>query len=325
VADFAGAAPQPTITQVTAQVNADQAAYDKDVQQYDQANGQLKDAKGRLAQINAQVSADTLRYNTARKGVVQIASASYEDSGQTSLAGLLTTNDPSVVLSEASILTELTGARNQQTKAFLADAQQLASVQQQQQNKERGVQQLTDQAKSKKDAAQQTLDHENAILGSLTAAQRAAVQSQTVGGTQTGSGSTSSGTTTGGTIVVAPNATQAQKAIAFARAQLGCHYVYGGTGPCGAGFDCSGLVQAAWGYAGVTIPRTTGEMWSALPHIPLSALVPGDLIEYNGEGHVAMYVGGGMIIDAPRTGLNVEEIPMSTSWYASNTDGYLAP
>jgi cell wall-associated NlpC family hydrolase len=329
-AQFAGAAPQPTISQVTAMVNADQAKYDKAVQHYDAENSQLQSAKGRLSQINAEVAADTTRYNAARKKVVQIAAASYEDSGQTSLAGLLTTSDPGTVLAEASILTQLTGARNQQTKVFLADAQQLASVQQTQQHTEAGIQQLTNQAAADRDAAKRTLDHENAVLDSLTAAQRAAVQAATIGGggttgSTTGSSSRTSNTSTTTTPVVQPGATQAQKAVAFVYAQLGCPYLYGGTGPCHPGFDCSGLVQAAWAYAGISIPRTTYEDWAALPHIPSSSLVPGDLIIYNGEGHVAMYVGGGYIIDAPRTGLNVEKIPMSTSWYANATDGYLAP
>ena len=52
---------------------------------------------------------------------------------------------------------------------------------------------------------------------------------------------------------------------------------------------------------------------------------PGDLLIYNGEGHVAIYVGGGYIIDAPQTGMNVQKIPESTSWYASNLDGALRP
>ncbi len=60
--------------------------------------------------------------------------------------------------------------------------------------------------------------------------------------------------------------------------------------------------MSAWASAGVTIPRDTYEQWAALPHIPVSDIKPGDLLYYNGIGHVAMYVGGGMIIDAPTTG-----------------------
>jgi cell wall-associated NlpC family hydrolase len=122
-----------------------------------------------------------------------------------------------------------------------------------------------------------------------------------------------------------PTSTQAQKAVAFAYAQLGCPYVYGGTGPCHRGYDCSGLAQAAWAAAGVQIPRDSYSQWAALPHVPLSSIEPGDLLIYNGEGHVAIYVGGGYIIDAPQTGMNVQKIPESTSWYASNLDGALRP
>ena len=106
-----------------------------------------------------------------------------------------------------------------------------------------------------------------------------------------------------------PTGTQADEAVAFAYDQLGCPYVYGGTGPCHMGFDCSGLAQAAWASAGVQIPRDSYEQWAALPHVPLSSIEPGDLLIYDGEGHVAMYVGGGYIIDAPQTGENVEKIP----------------
>jgi peptidoglycan DL-endopeptidase CwlO len=321
-AQIAGAAPQPSISQVQAQVNADQAKYDEAQQQYDGDTVQLTAAKNRLGQINGEVAAATKTYNKARKGVVQIAQASFEDSGQTSLAGLLTTSDPGTVLGMASILTELTGARNQQVQTFLADAQQLSSVQQTQQHTELGIQQLTDQAKALKDSAQQTLDHENAVLASLTTAQRAAIQ--TVGGSSGTTSPTSATTTT--TPVIPPASSAAGKAVAYVIAMKNahCHYVWAEAGPCSIGFDCSGLMQAAWIYAGYTqMPRDTAEEWAVLPHIPQSALAPGDLILYNNDTHVGMYVGGGMIVDAPHTGLDVEEIPFSTPWYADNITGFV--
>jgi cell wall-associated NlpC family hydrolase len=84
-------------------------------------------------------------------------------------------------------------------------------------------------------------------------------------------------------------------------------------------------MMAAWASAGVTIPRDTYEQWAALPHISLSDLQPGDLLYYNGIGHVAMYVGNGMIIDAPAAGQPVRELPMSTAWYAGSLDGAARP
>ena len=89
-------------------------------------------------------------------------------------------------------------------------------------------------------------------------------------------------------------------------------------------FDCSGLAQAAWASAGVAIPRTTYEQWAALPHISTSALEPGDLLYFDGIGHVVIYVGGGQIIDAPQTGSDVQKVPLA-GWYASSLVGAARP
>ena len=111
--------------------------------------------------------------------------------------------------------------------------------------------------------------------------------------------------------------------MAFAYAQLGKPYVWGATGP--GSYDCSGLVQAAWAAAGVSIPRTTYDQYSALPHVPMSSIRPGDLIFFDGLGHVAMYAGNNMIIDAPQPGQNVEYISLSSPWYSSTVDGAARP
>jgi peptidoglycan DL-endopeptidase CwlO len=316
IAQVAGAQPQPTIAQVQAEVNALTAKFNKAVEQYDATQQQLTAAKGRLRQVNKEMAVDEGRYGAARVKVVQIVDAAYMDSGSTSLAGLLTSNNPSQVLSEASIIMQLTGDRNMETQAFLTAAQQLSSVQQEQEHTELGIQELADQQANTKNSIAKLLNSKKATLDTLTASQQQQVTANTLGGTGTSSGSQ---TYTG------PTGSQADKAVQFVYDQLGCPYLYGGTGPCHPGFDCSGLVQAAWAYAGVSIPRDTYEQWAALPHISESSLEPGDLIYYDGVGHVAMYVGGGYIIDAPQTGYTVEKIPMSTPWYADSVVGYARP
>ena len=315
ISQAAGAAPQPTISQVQAQVNQLTAQFNKAVEQYDQVAEQLTAAKGRLNQVNKEMAGDRAKYDAARLEVVQIANASYMDSGQTSLAGLFTANDPARLLAVASIIMQLTGARNMETQYFLGIAQQLGSVQQEQQRTELGIQQLVNQRSRTKNNIQKLLKSKQDTLDSLTATQ----QQQVLAGGLGGAGGSTSGTYTG------PTGTQADTAVAFVYKQLGCPYVYGGTGPCSDGFDCSGLVQAAWAAAGISIPRDTYEQWAALPHVSASSIEPGDLLYYSGEGHVAMYVGGGYIIDAPSSGYNVEKIPMSTAWYADNFDGAARP
>jgi peptidoglycan DL-endopeptidase CwlO len=317
ISEAAGAEPSPSISQVQARINVLTGEFNKAVEQYDAVAEQLTAAKARLAQVDKEMAADQKAYDDSRVKVVRIADAAYEDSGSTSLAGLLTANNPAQVLAEASMVMQLTGADNLQTQQFLDAAQQLTSVQQEQQRTEYGIQQLADQRKQTRDHIASLLNSEKATLDTLTAQQQQQVQQNNVGGT--------GGTTTPPAQYTGPTGTQADAAVKFAFDQLGCPYVYGATGPCADGFDCSGLVQAAWAYAGVSIPRDTYEQWDALPHIPLSQVVPGDLLYYNGIGHVAMYVGNGEIIDAPQPGMDVEEIPEDTSWYVENFDGAAEP
>jgi cell wall-associated NlpC family hydrolase len=98
-------------------------------------------------------------------------------------------------------------------------------------------------------------------------------------------------------------------------AQLGKPYQWGATGP--ASFDCSGLVQAAYAAAGIHVARTTYQWQQDGPVIPLGQVQPGDLLFSAGSdgtraspGHVVMYLGGGQVIQAPRTGTDVQIDPV---------------
>lgn len=114
---------------------------------------------------------------------------------------------------------------------------------------------------------------------------------------------------------------KAGRAVAYVYAQLGCPYVWGGNGPCRDGYDCSGLMQQAWLYAGVSIPRISWEQQSELPQVSLHDLRPGDILGMYGNSHVGMYVGHGMMIDAPVPGAVVEKVPVP--WSA--VDGAVRP
>jgi cell wall-associated NlpC family hydrolase len=105
-----------------------------------------------------------------------------------------------------------------------------------------------------------------------------------------------------------PDGAATARAIAFARAQIGRPYLWGGDGPDAgeAGFDCSGLVAAAYATAGVQLPRTAHTQYHATTRIDESELRPGDLVFYGGPDtkihHVGLYIGGGQMIDAPSAG-----------------------
>ena len=308
----AGAAPQPTISQVQAQVNGLQAKIDKIGQQYDQVTGQLAAARGRLAAVRRQAAREQSQFDAARTKLAQVAVAAYENSARTSDAGLLSSADPAVILGQASLLQQLSSSQRARAVQLLASARQLTSVQQELQRTEDGIAALHTQLATRKTALGKLLASRQATLDSLTTAQQGQVGAVGVG---------AGGTTTA--VYTGPTSTQAEKAVAFAYAQLGKPYQWGATGP--GSYDCSGLVQAAWASAGVSIPRVTYDQWAALPHIATSSLQPGDLLLYDGEGHVAMYVGDSYIIDAPTTGLDVQKIPMNTDWYAQTFDGAVRP
>ena len=311
----AGAAPQPTVNQVQAKVNQLTSQFDQVSEQLDQADQQLSTAQSRLSQVRVHLNNANAQFQAAQANVAQTAAAAFEDTGSTSVAGVLTSGDPSVILQQGSLLLELSGTRSAETKQLLSDASQLTGVEQEMQRTESGIATLKSQLAAHKNSLSKLITTEKATLASLTVPEQQTVASNSIGGNGTTAKISYSG----------PTSTQAGKAVAFVYAQLGCPYVYGGTGPCHSGFDCSGLVQAAWAAAGVAIPRDTYEDWAQLPHVSFSTIEPGDLILYNGEGHVAMYVGGGYIIDAPQTGMDVERIPMSTSWYAEGEDGVVRP
>jgi cell wall-associated NlpC family hydrolase len=316
----AGAAPTPTVAQVQAKVNALTTQFDKVSEQLDQAGQQLSAAQSRLAQVKVHLNHANTQFQTAQANVAQNAAAAFEDTGATSMAGVLTSGDPQALLQQGSFLLEISGSRSAQTQQLLSDASQLTGVEQEMQRTETGVATLKNQLAAHKSSLSKLIDTEKATLAGLTVPEQQTVATNTIGG----NASSISGSTTPQQSPL-PTNSAAGKAIAFVYAQLGCPYVYGATGPCHMGFDCSGLMQAAYASAGVQIPRDTFADWSELPHVSMSALEPGDMILYDGEGHVAMYVGNGYIIDSPQTGLDVEKIPESTSWYADNADGAVRP
>jgi cell wall-associated NlpC family hydrolase len=97
---------------------------------------------------------------------------------------------------------------------------------------------------------------------------------------------------------------QGKKAVSYATAQIGKPYQWGAEGP--KTYDCSGLTSQAWISAGQGIPRTSQEQWKRLRHIDIEDMRPGDLIIYfDDASHVAMYVGDGAIVHAPRPGRTV--------------------
>ncbi|ANB08528.1 hypothetical protein SAM40697_4570 [Streptomyces ambofaciens] len=105
---------------------------------------------------------------------------------------------------------------------------------------------------------------------------------------------------------------EGDRAVRFAVDQVGKPYEWGAEGP--ASYDCSGLTSVAWERAGTPIPRTSQEQWARLERVPLDELRPGDLVVYFPEAtHVAMYLGDGTVVQAPRPGAEVKVSPIAAN------------
>jgi cell wall-associated NlpC family hydrolase len=132
--------------------------------------------------------------------------------------------------------------------------------------------------------------------------------SSTTSPPSTGSAQSSTGQSQTGPSGPGPaQAPGANKVLAYARAQLGKPYQWGGAGPDS--FDCSGLVMMAWEQAGIYFPHLAQDQYDLTSRIPLSALIPGDLVFFGTPDnvyHVGIYIGNGNMIDAPETGQNVQ-------------------
>lgn len=141
----------------------------------------------------------------------------------------------------------------------------------------------------------------------------AAQQAQSLALQQTAVGASASD---GATTVAPPS--QYGGVVGIAMHYLGTPYVWGGESP--AGFDCSGFVAYVYAQVGVSLPHYTGAQWNVGVPVARSDLQPGDLVFFDGLGHVGIYIGGNSFIHAPHTG-DVVRVSSLTGWYADTYVG----
>jgi cell wall-associated NlpC family hydrolase len=314
----AAALPQPTIAQVKAKLAAINAKSSRLGQQYDQVLQQLSVANQRLKVLNKETARYRKTFDTMRTRMGRLAAVAYEQGGASSPVALLTSESPQQVLDQASILNELSIANASQIHQYQAASRQLLNAQQAATRARAAILPLKRSLHKRIAVLNQLKKQQEDLLASLTPPQR------------TGTGPGGGG---GGGHYHGPTSTQAGQAVAFAYNQLGCPYVFGGTGPCSAGFDCSGLTSSAWASAGISIPRVSYDQMSSLPSVPLHTasgafttryLQPGDILGFSSNSHVGIYVGGGYLIDAPVPGQHVQKVALA-GWYLSNLDGAVRP
>jgi peptidoglycan DL-endopeptidase CwlO len=310
VTGSAGAAPTPTLAQAEHRVTVIEAKLGQLDQQYDAVQVQLAATRQRLKLVERQLGVFGVEFANLRQEITRIGVADYMGGSVNPTVAMLTTGSAQEILNKSSMLEELSTNDNNLIDTFLGAARQLASTQELELRTQDGIEELAGNLRQRVQAMNRMSRQEQQLVAELTPAEQAA--------TGTGESGTSP--------VTDPIATttQAGKAVKYAYDQIGCPYLYGGTGPCSVGFDCSGLTMMSWAAAGVSIPRTSYEQWDDLPAVSLNNLEPGDILVFLDGGHVGLYVGNNELIQAPQTGEDVQLVSF-TGWFRENVDAAVRP
>ncbi|MFJ2740278.1 NlpC/P60 family protein [Streptomyces sp. NPDC087440] len=277
----------------------------------------LKTQKTELARVTKELGAARVTLADGKRAAGMLAREQYKGRGDyaySTFVRMLTSTDPGHALAQNHALRRAAAARAVKV-ARLEGAEKRADDLA---TKARAAldrqQTLAAKQKKERDAVQSRLKQVEAMLAALTAdelASLAALESRTAErATQDLLGSGALGPQ--GVRASRAPSREGDRALTYATRQLGKPYVWGAEGP--GSFDCSGLTQQAWAAAGRTIPRTSQEQWKYLPRVPLSALRPGDLVIYFPKAtHVAIYLGNGQVVQAPRPGAYVKVSPLASN------------
>ncbi|MFI9721449.1 NlpC/P60 family protein [Streptomyces sp. NPDC052396] len=307
------AAPQQSPDRLKAEVTRYYRQAEVATEQYDGLKEKTDQARTALDRLQDEAARKTERLNQARDALGSYAAAQYRSSGIPSTVRLLFASSPQRFLDQASLVDR---EGSEQAAAVSRVHQELREVNQVRAGAEAKLAELHREQQAlaaHKREIEAKLAAARELLAQLPAADRAAVRD---GDTADGSAAPDArASRSAPRIAVRAPSARAAQAVAFAYSALGKPYVWGATGP--SSFDCSGLTQAAWQAAGVSLPRTTYTQINAGQRIARSQLEPGDLVFfYSGVSHVGLYVGDGKMIHAPHPGAPVRIAPVDSMPFA---------
>ncbi|WP_030930253.1 C40 family peptidase [Streptomyces sp. NRRL S-646] len=311
------AEPDLTPTQVKAEVDKLYQEAEVATEKYDGAKEQADTAERRLSTLRDEAARKTDRLNSARDELSSMAAAQYRDGGLDPALQLALSDDPDHYLEGAEFVDR---AGTRQAAAVAGVREQLREIEQL-----RGAARIelaglrSRQAELKRDERTITgkLDAARRLVSRLSAAERARLGAGTERASRSATGGRDGLVSPGALTDEAPDS-RAAAALSYAYSKLGSPYVWGATGPDA--FDCSGLVQAAYRSAGISLPRTTYAQIDAGRRVSRSELAPGDLVFfYSGISHVGIYVGNGMMIHAPNPSAPVRIAPIDEMPFAGAT------
>ncbi|RFU82945.1 hypothetical protein DY218_30405 [Streptomyces triticagri] len=255
----------------------------------------------------------------SRAAAGRLARRQYQgDSELSPYVRLLLARDPRSALDQGHVLRRLTDRRARTIDRLTAGEKHAASLATRSRKALDKQTALAGQQKKQRDTVRQKLAEVEKLLAGLSAEELAELSRLETAGTEKAQQSLlASGALGAPGPGGSPAATRApssagDKAVRHAVRQIGKPYVWGAEGP--ESYDCSGLTSQAWAEAGRTIPRTSQEQWKQLPRVPLKSLRPGDLVVYFPDAtHVALYLGDGLVVQAPRPGTKVKVSPIAAN------------
>jgi cell wall-associated NlpC family hydrolase len=288
-------APKPSLTALVAEAKQLEFQINALSEQYDGLRLQLTRAQAneRIAQSAASRGAAALA--VGQQAVAQLAAANYMNSGLDPTFQALTTGDPQQFLSQASAITELDQSSGMKVDTLSGEVAQALRDKQTADQQIAQVNAVQAQMNVKKKAIDAKIDQVNS----------AAMKQAMAIFTQTGQYPK---------ISIPTANTVGAEALQAAITKEGDPYVWGAAGP--SAFDCSGLVVWAYAQEGIALPHYTGDLWNSGMHVARSDLEPGDLVFFFPDiSHVGIYVGDGLMIDAPDFGVPVHVEPVFWSAY----------
>ncbi|MET7849708.1 NlpC/P60 family protein [Streptomyces avermitilis] len=277
---------------------------------YNATTENLKRQQTEVARLDRQLTQARLSLQDSHGAVGRLARQQYQGStGISPYVRLLLARDPQHALEEGHVIGQLAQARAKTVERLTGSERRSDRLAREARAALDRQLSLAERQKKERDDVQGRLDQVEARLAALSADQRAElVEFEKNGEAQAQRKFLASGSLSSARIP----SRQGDKALRYAVRQLGKPYEWGAEGP--KSYDCSGLTSQAWAHAGRAIPRTSQGQWAALPHVPLKKLRPGDLVIYFPEAtHVALYLGNGMVVQAPRPGSQVKVSPIAAN------------
>jgi peptidoglycan DL-endopeptidase CwlO len=280
----------PTMAALIAQAKQLEFQINALSEQYDGLRIQLGRAQADEQFAEAVTTRDGAALAAGQQAVAQLAAENFMNAGLDPTLQALTAGNPEQFLRQASVITELDQSSGDKVSALSVAADQAMRDKQVADQQLATVNTLQAQMNAKKDAIQAKID----VVNSAAFKQAMAVFEQTGQYPD---------------IPVPTANTVGAQALQEALSKRGDPYVWGAAGP--GTFDCSGLVVWAFAQVGITLPHYTGDLWNSGVHVPRTDLEPGDLVFFYADiSHVGIYIGNGLMVDAPDFGLTVRVEPV---------------